>query len=99
MADRLALRSVSVAADFDVYHFTSEDGFPAAATFPVVYAQAVDGRHFYLPAGKQVRQEGVASWTARYDALDMCSKVGLCGTIDPDAWVEVEVWVPWSAEG
>lgn len=76
---------------FEVHHYTGDDGYPAAAVFDVVYVTLYDGREFYLPRGRQVRDDdGFVGWVASYDPGRMIDRIEAARKmIDLDRWVEV----------
>lgn len=96
---RIMIKSVFIADQFEVHHYTNEDGYPAASVFSPVAVETLDGREFFLPMGTACPDwydpetgdgEPGYGYMARYDANEMMKKVERRRTIDPDHWVEVE---------
>lgn len=96
---RLAVKSVSIADQFEARHYTGCDGWPAANVFSPVMVETMDGREFYLPMAAPCPDwfdeetgdsECGYGYYARYDANEMLKKIERRGSINPDHWVELE---------
>jgi hypothetical protein len=96
---RIGIKSVSIANQFEVHHYTNEDGYPAASVFSPVMVETVDGREFYLPMGEACPDwfdpetgegEPGYGYQARYDAGEMFDRIEHSYTIDPEFWIEIQ---------
>lgn len=96
---RIAIKSAFIADQFEVRHYTGDDGYPTAQVFSPVCVQAADGNEYWLPIGERCEDycdEETGEWfdaygyRERYDANEMVEKVERRGFIDPDHWVKLE---------
>lgn len=91
--DRAVAVEVTVARQVEVYHYTGDDGYPAAAVFSPVGITLADGRMFILPQGvkRYDHEEGMSWWGARYETDAMIARIEAAGRqVDLAHWVEME---------
>lgn len=87
---RLRVVRVLIARDFESHTFFDAFGLPESVVFSCVAVAVEDGRHFVLPAGREVTDgERVVGVEQRYQPERMVRRVRNAGSIDPDLWVEV----------
>lgn len=97
MAKRVWFQSAEASTGgFEVRHYRSEDGYPAAQTADVVYITLSDGRQLYLPnlesvpAGEVDGEPYPEGARLRYDVKEMLERVQRRGSVDLACWLEVD---------